>query len=499
MPDRKLRILALTALFVAFPTAHMMDMGYALFSLEVFAVTAVFAAAGFLLGLVTARWPMVYAALLGFGIASFAAVYWIENPKIELLMTLAALLAVPVLVKRHEKAVLPGIVAFFVFWSVSLVLQPVKILVDPPLSQGVAGDSRNLPQFIHIIMDEQMSPDAFPDTIAPGHPAGNILKSYQDRGFDVYAKAMSSSEDTRVSISALMSLRNDTNNHRRKRGGLYSWEIVDNAEEKALVTAGYRIVEVQSDYLRFCTAGPATSCHNHTRADSMQALAKPEFSSGFRIGVAFLALDEGYEAKDSVRTFALYGGMKKYLARFVPPRYLGYFSRSPAMVDIMDQVNRELVQSREGSALILHVLLPHFPYMLDGNCAVKPVADWRVPPRFDANADRDSVYRAYWDQSACANRLVLGLIDDVQATPLGREAIIFVHGDHGSRIGRKTEKSNNAENRLSFLAVKSKAATGKLFADEVSLQLQFAERFREALSPEAKSAAYRVGTGFSPR
>jgi hypothetical protein len=284
-----------------------------------------------------------------------------------------------------------------------------------------------------------------------------------------------------------------------RTAGPYTWSIVKNAEEIALTTAGYRIVGLQSDYLNFCTDSPSASCHTHTRADSLQAMSKPELGSMFRIGVAFLALDEAFEAPRSVRAFLFYTGLKRYLARFVPPRYFERFSRSAAMIDILADVKRTVAESGPGQAYILHIMLPHFPYLLDADCNVKPVAMWRSPPRYDRLGNRQSVYQAYWDQSVCANRQVFELVDRVLSAPFGQRAIIMVHGDHGSRFGRKTDDADMLENRQTLLAVKTPATTGRLFEDEVSLQLQFAEQFRAAIAQEAKSAAYRVGTGFSPR
>lgn len=480
MESRALRIACLMAVLAAIPGAHMIDMGYPLLSLEIAAVTGTFAVAGLLVGLLVARWPLAFYPVLGFALAWFASVYWISNMYLEVAAIALAFTAFPLLMRRHEQVILPGALAFFLFWSVSVVFQPQRLILSPPIAAADPTGKVAPPPFIHIILDEQMSPTALPETIPQGHPALEGLKLYLDRGFDVYAKAMSSSEDTQASVSALMSLRNDANN-RQKTEGLFTWVTKDNAEEKALLAKGYEIVALQSDYLQFCTPGPATSCHTHSRADSLSTLAKPGLTYGFRIAAAFLALDQNYRAPRSVRSFLLYRGLSKWMGLVFSNRYFGYFSRTPAMLDVVAEAQQGLAAIEPGRAFVLHVLVPHFPYMLDQACKLKPIADWRVPPRYDKRARRDEVYLAYWDQAVCADRLAMELISAVQSTPFGQQAIIIVHGDHGSRIGRDTPQASREESLQTFLAVKTPASAGRLYADEVNLQLQFAEEFQKAL------------------
>lgn len=480
MENRVLRIACLVAVLAAIPGAHLIDMGYPLLSLEIATVTGAFAVAGLLLGLCVARRPLMFYPILGFALAWFASVYWISSMYLEVAAIALAFTVFPLLMRRHENMFLPGATAFFVFWFVSVVFQPERLILSPPLAAAELPAGGSPPPFIHIILDEQMSAAALPETIPQGHPAQDSLKLYLDRGFDVYAKAMSSSEDTQASVSALMSLRDDANN-RQKTEGLFTWATKDNAEERALLAGGYRIVALQSDYLQFCTPGPATSCHTHSRADSLSTLAKPDLTYRFRIAAAFLALDQNYRAPHNARSFLLYRGLSKWLGIVFSNRYFGYFSRTPAMLDVVAEAQQGLATIEPGRAFVLHVLVPHFPYMLDQACNLKPVGDWRVPPRYDKRARRDEVYRAYWDQAVCADRLAMELVSAVQGTPFGQQAIIIVHGDHGSRIGRDTPQASREESLQTFLAVKTPASTGKLHTEEVNLQLQFAEEFRKAL------------------
>lgn len=73
-----------------------------------------------------------------------------------------------------------------------------------------------------------------------------------------------------------------------------------------------------------------------------------------------------------------------------------------------------------GEALIFHALLPHYPYVFSADCRINPIEEWA---RTHAGPDRQAKYEA---QRACTELLARqAFVDD---------AIILVHGDHGTRI-----------------------------------------------------------------
>lgn len=90
-----------------------------------------------------------------------------------------------------------------------------------------------------------------------------------------------------------------------------------------------------------------------------------------------------------------------------------------------------LADLRAGEARVAHLLLPHDPYMLNADCSVKPAAQWLDEHGPGAESDRE---QAYADQIRCLQRRIAAMLDVLDRTQAGREAIVLVHGDHGSRI-----------------------------------------------------------------
>jgi hypothetical protein len=106
-------------------------------------------------------------------------------------------------------------------------------------------------------------------------------------------------------------------------------------------------------------------------------------------------------------------------------------------MNLFQLLRERLSQIKPGQAYIVHLILPHAPFMLNADCTVKPYRDWSsslrnslapaVPPRLE------HLQRDYWDQAACVHRHVMEIIDATRkASDL--DPLFVVHGDHGARL-----------------------------------------------------------------
>lgn len=94
--------------------------------------------------------------------------------------------------------------------------------------------------------------------------------------------------------------------------------------------------------------------------------------------------------------------------------------------------------------------------MLDTACQMRQAGDWKVPNRHSHVAvNNEEIYSAYWQQTQCMHQHVMKMIKLLESNPDTQNAIIFVHGDHGSRIN-KTDEALNSEpdNVQTLLAIK---------------------------------------------
>ena len=96
-----------------------------------------------------------------------------------------------------------------------------------------------------------------------------------------------------------------------------------------------------------------------------------------------------------------------------------------------------------------HLLIPHFPYSVDSACVIRrPILKWnsailRWNYRFVtendaeiANSPRSRLarYEEYIPQVRCALLKLEELVDALKRRNAFEDAVIIVHGDHGSRI-----------------------------------------------------------------
>ena len=94
----------------------------------------------------------------------------------------------------------------------------------------------------------------------------------------------------------------------------------------------------------------------------------------------------------------------------------------------------------QGAAFFSHVLLPHYPYMLDERClpAEDPLAglDPQENTRELTVAQRHTKFEHYLPQVGCFTRRVGDLLGALESRGAGN-GVVIVQGDHGPRVGSK--------------------------------------------------------------
>jgi hypothetical protein len=130
--------------------------------------------------------------------------------------------------------------------------------------------------------------------------------------------------------------------------------------------------------------------------------------------------------------------------------------------------------------------LQHGPYVFDRHCNAKPLAMWEaVPPLAEpgtAGAYRLR-YEMFLEQALCASRDVMDIVKALDRQPYLRDAMIIIHGDHGSRITAETasaraelrydEAARQRDRRGTFLAIRDGQKPGSLIQDDVRIDAVF--------------------------
>jgi len=121
-----------------------------------------------------------------------------------------------------------------------------------------------------------------------------------------------------------------------------------------------------------------------------------------------------------------------------------------ALLPAMDYLESELRELKSGELHFAHLLLPHYPYVLLPDCSFRPPSEWNA--RNDADAPqrtsntpegRDARYVQYLDQLECVYKDLDRLLDAIPKELQG-DAVVILHGDHGSRIGIVDPDANSA-------------------------------------------------------
>jgi len=321
---------------------------------------------------------------------------------------------------------------------------------------------------VHLILDEQIGVEGFPADFSPPAFRSGFRSFFTDRGFLVFGRAFSEYSNTYRSIGALLNFRAgefDQSLVVPGRTGL-PWDLTSNAYFAQLAAQGYAIRVYQPDYLNFC-GSPArlTSCYTYP-ATSLAALPATPLSGAQKASIiASMYLDRSH-AYAFVRQ--LYNGARSRLP--LPPWNWERNRLSPiSTMGTLAMVRQDLSKAHRGEVVFAHLLLPHYPYVYDRNCGVRPPREWleknnnadAFTGRANTPAGRRIRYQLYEEQVECVQRR----LDHVfRAIPpaLQSDAIIIVQGDHGSRImqleptvASRATREDYIDNFSTLFAIKS--------------------------------------------
>ena len=470
-------VISIGLVLAALPFTHLLDLGYSFLSFEVWAASVSFLLIGMALVYGASRLGQ-QSALAALSVFVFASVYFINTAMLSPLLLMVMFLLLWVLLRRIGPTVMPVAATFAVIFSLSNALVPQNDGFDvagPDLAHTTQdGTPRNA--LLHIILDEQASLDAMAGTIPANHAALSIYDDYRQHGFDLYPTVRSVHHHTARSLPNLVSLTGDTENSELdEHGGPHVMLVKRNPQFARLAAHGYRLRVFQSAYLDFCADTSGIECNTYPIRD-MSVFEAAGLSYGDRLMTAFIAMSRDYMNPQSGRYVGAY---RATVSRLVSPdksyRYLAWPLKS---LDVIEHLHTELRNLKPGDAYFVHVLAPHFPYVLDAECALKPPGDWAYPLRQGRRQSRDEIELAYWDQAACTHKKIMQLLDVVADKPF---TTVMIHGDHGARLYTETSGATEADSLDTFFSVRKPGIPHVEDASTPLLQHIFAEEFKDFL------------------
>ena len=307
---------------------------------------------------------------------------------------------------------------------------------------------RDLPVVVHIVLDEHIGIEGIPDDVPGGAALRKELRDfYRDNGFRLYGRAFSSYFTTKNSLPSLVNGAIPARDMNFVTPVGKGYRLTENAWFDRLGAQGYRIHAYQSRYLDFCVASETASgtCTTYPTGSAVvfedldtTALLKARLLFERFIDPSYIyAVIE--RAKLVIRKMRSGGNNQSGIAkdRWKPPGVGALWARriSETLID-------DLRAAEPGTAYFVHLLLPHGGFVLDDTCGLKVDLNtwydhtmWGTDPNQRLSQSARSIrYVEYFKQVRCSYRILGDMLEALSEAGVMEEAIVILHGDHGSRI-----------------------------------------------------------------
>jgi hypothetical protein len=366
-------------------------------------------------------------------------------------LLIVLVLAATWLLKAHATALLA--VMALAFYASNLVLgEHLTVSFE---SNPLPAQRADLPPLFHFILDEHIGLDGIPpDVPGAAEARADLAETYVAQGFRIFARAYSPYHLTTNAVPNLFNLtRSDI--HQSWLGGARApipSALHENAYFQKLRDAGYAIRVYQPEFIDLCaTDVPPESCYTIPR-NAIMFLPRLGMSWYPRLWfiLTYYAANHSYLYR---RVWQLYDGRIRPLADrrgLDLPAWHWANSRINAAgaIDLLARMRSDLheLPSLRGNAFIAHLIDPHAPYLVDENCRAHLDVRERLEPvdEIDASSgsDRRLRYGLYLAQTQCLAHQLRDFFQEVQRVN-GLDAIIVLHGDHGSRIATVDPESGD--------------------------------------------------------
>jgi hypothetical protein len=137
----------------------------------------------------------------------------------------------------------------------------------------------------------------------------------------------------------------------------------------------------------------------------------------------------------------------------------------------------------EGNAVFAHLLIPHYPYVAKADCTIKgSINEWKYSsllftPHYpfregmhNTENSRKAHYQEYFKQVQCIYMKLDELFQKMEHAGIFENAVIAIHGDHGSRI---VKREPTIENELELSREDIVDAYSTLFAIKFPKQVGY--------------------------
>jgi hypothetical protein len=385
------------------------------------------------------------------------------------------------------------------------VTAPYPVDVEQP---GAAEPDRNLPLYLHLVLDGHIGTEGIPRELEGALAVRQQLQAFfRGNGFALYGGAYSEYSRTKWALGHLL---NASSGEYRKEflaatSRRNEWILVRNDHFERRAQEGYRVHVSQSNYLNFCrSAGvPMVACMTFPFASTIKLIDESELpvreKARLLLG-AYLQRSTSY--KRLRRTFIS--------GRFAPAgpeeeriwtwdEDVPHYTRvEHATLQQIDRLVADLRTAQRGDFYFVHLLFPHAPYRYTADCSPRhrselgstgTIGGWKIRNTAETRRTR---YALYHGQVQCTLLQLEKVFAALRENGLYDDAVIVIHGDHGSRISLLTPHvqtkgamtlADYTDTFSTLFAVKSPSLEARYDATLLSAQALFAAHAQPVSEP----------------
>jgi hypothetical protein len=436
--------LVLVTPFVVFLNHH----HYSLLNAEIAACFGI-AAASALIVAPLARWPVLRVLAISFAVALAIDAQFTQLGQQEKVMAAVIFAGVGWVLREH----LATIVALT---SLTFLVATIGLGTTPePTTLRLTGGNPARPFVLHVVLDEHVGFAGMPRGARYDASIERLNSFFERYDFRRFNGAYSEYFWTRYTFSQMLNF-----SYGRYTPGLFrvgtnaQFELVENKYFARLAEEGYSVNVFQTTYLDSC-ADPRTVAQCETF--EVAGIRELQFSQ-LDWTDRFFAVSTAY-----LNRLFIYGNLWHRVTRMArtesAPQWLPAWAMGPirALPPLFTKVLPEhygpvaaraltarLIEAvsgaRRGQYVFAHLMLTHYPYVYLPDCSLRRPAEWNSRTDPDAPPDtsntvqgREERYVQYLDQMQCAYK-DLGRLLDAIPEELQHDAVVILHGDHGSRI-----------------------------------------------------------------
>lgn len=288
------------------------------------------------------------------------------------------------------------------------------------------------PAVLHLILDEHLGLEGFSALGPEGVEFRNELEAaYAAAGFTLFGRAYSEHMHTVNAIPQVL-------NYGERPGSepsLTGVEIGPTEHLQTLAKSGYALKIFQSDFADICSGASYASCTTYDSFSMRPLMDAPLTTKERSTLIVLKLLTLSKFAGFSIDKWNEVAARLRQLGVRAP----GFRLRTTAITSsvatfaALGELDSQLAKARPGEAFVVHLLVPHYPYVVSRGCELLPRSswDWR-----NSASPIERKQRAYMEQIRCVTAKVLEAVRLFRSSPGGRNGAIVIHGDHGSRITR---------------------------------------------------------------